>query len=86
MNINPIFSKIVAGMIDQNESLENTAIRECKKETGCIVKKLKKICSYFREVGTLESYFHLFLGEVQSFRGERITGKSNENEDILAES
>ena len=33
-----------------------------------------------------ESYYHLFLGEVDTFDGERIKGLETENENILVKS
>ena len=35
--------EIVAGIIDENESPEETAIRECVEETGCNVNKITPI-------------------------------------------
>ncbi len=75
--------EIVAGIIDNNEKPEETAKRECLEETGCEVNKIKTIQSYFPAPGSSESYYHLFLGEVNSFKGKRIMGLKNENEDIL---
>tara|TARA_B100000029_G_scaffold256259_1_gene253011 strand:+ start:1850 stop:2431 length:582 start_codon:yes stop_codon:yes gene_type:complete len=75
--------EIVAGIIDKNEKPEDTARRECLEETGCEVKKILPIQGYFPAPGSSESYFHLFLGEVNAFDGERIKGLENENEDIL---
>ena len=78
--------EIVAGIIDKNESPEETAIRECVEETGCKVNKIETIQSYFPAPGSSESYYHLFLGEVNSFDGERIMGLESENENILVKS
>ena len=75
--------EIVAGIIDDNEKPEETAKRECLEETGCEVNKIKTIQSYFPATGSSESYYHLFLGEVNSFKGKRIMGLKSENEDIL---
>ena len=75
--------EIVAGIIDNNENPEEAAIRECAEETGCVVKKIIPIQSYFPAPGSSESYYHLYLGEVNSFNGERIMGLENENENIL---
>ena len=75
--------EIVAGIIDNNEKPEETAKRECLEETGCEVNKIKTIQSYFPAPGSSESYYHLFLGEVNSFKGKRIMGLKSENEDIL---
>ena len=83
-NINPMINEIVAGIVDKNETPLEAAKRECKEETGCFSKKIKKILSFFPAPGSSESYYHLYLGEVQSFEGSRITGQTQENEDILA--
>ena len=76
--------EIVAGIIDKNEKPEETAERECLEETGCEVNKLMPIQSYFPAPGSSESYYHLYLGEINSFDGERIMGLDSENENILA--
>jgi len=78
--------EIVAGIIDKNESPKETAKRECFEETGCTVKKIIPIQEYFHAPGSSESYYHLFLGEINSFEGERIKGLQSENEDILVKS
>ena len=78
--------EIVAGIIDKNEKPEDTAIRECMEETGCKVNKIKPIQSYFPAPGSSESYYHLFLGEINSFDGEKIMGLESENENILVRS
>ena len=78
--------EIVAGIIDEGENPEDTAVRECFEETGCEVKKIHPIQSYFPAPGSSESYYHLYLGEIQAFDGERIRGLENENEDILVRS
>ena len=75
--------EIVAGMIDKDEIPEESAKRECLEETGCYVKKIIPIQSYFPAPGSSESYYHLFIGEINSFDGERIMGLKSENEDIL---
>ena len=78
--------EIVAGIVDEGENPEQTAIRECFEETGCEVKKIHPIQSYFPAPGSSESYYHLYLGEIQAFEGERIKGLEKENEDILVKS
>jgi len=80
---NDYLYEIVAGIIDNNEKPKETARRECLEETGCEVNNIKTIQSYFPAPGSSESYYHLFLGEVNSFKGERIMGLKSENEDIL---
>ncbi len=85
-NVDNYLDEIVAGIIDPGEEPEITAKRECLEETGCEVKKLIPINSFFPSPGSSESFFHLFLGEVKSFDGKRIMGLKNENEDILVRS
>lgn len=82
----PIITEIVAGIIDKGENPEEAAKRECKEETGCEVKKIIDIFSYFPAPGSSQSYYHFFLGEVDSFKGDRILGQESENEDILVRS
>ena len=77
--------EIVAGIIDEKEKPEQTATRECFEETGCKVSKILPIQNYFPDPGSTESYYHLFLGEINSFSGERVRGLEKENEDILVE-
>ena len=83
-NHNPVVREIVAGIIDDGESPQVAAMRECKEEIDCDIHKLTKICSYYPAPASSESYYHLFLGEVRSFEGIRIKGQKDENEDILA--
>ncbi len=78
--------EIVAGIIDPGEDAETTAKRECLEETGCKVKKLIPIQGYFPAPGSSESFYHLFLAEIDSFNGQRIMGLETENEDILVKS
>jgi len=78
--------EIVAGMIDPGETPEDTAKRECLEETGCKVNNLRSIQGYFPAPGSSESFYNLFLGEVNAPSSEIIRGLDNENEDILVKS
>ena len=78
--------EIVAGIIDKGENAEDTAKRECLEETGCAVKIITPIQGYFPAPGSSESFYHLFLGEVKGFDGERVRGLESENENILVKS
>ena len=48
--------------------------------------KIIPIQGYFPAPGSSESYYHLFLGEIDAFDGERIKGLETENENILVKS
>ena len=82
-NINNFLYEIVAGIIDKGESAETTAKRECIEETGCEIKNILPIQGYFPAPGSSESFYHLFLGEIEAFEGSRSMGLESENEDIL---
>ena len=85
-DVNNYLYEIVAGIIDPGEYPEETAKRECLEETGCEIKKLTPIQGYFPAPGSSESFYHLFLGEIETFVGKRVMGLKNENEDILVRS
>ena len=85
-DVDNYLEEIVAGIIDPGENPETAAKRECLEETGCEVKKLIPIQNYFPAPGSSESFYHLFLAEIDAFDGEKIMGLKTENEDILARS
>ena len=85
-NFDHYLNEIVAGIIDKDEDPESAAVRECLEETGCKVKKLIPIQGYFPAPGSSESFYYLYLGEVETFKGSRIMGMENENEDIFVKS
>ena len=85
-NTNNYLKEIVAGIIDPGESPEIAAKRECLEETGYKIKNLTSIQGYYPAPGSSESFYHLFLGEVDSKNGKKIMGLDTENEDILVES
>ena len=85
-NTNNYLKEIVAGIIDPGESPEIAAKRECLEETGYKIKNLTSIQGYYPAPGSSESFYHLFLGEVDSKNEKKIMGLDSENEDILVES
>ena len=85
-NFDHYLDEVVAGIIDEGESPEEAAKRECVEETGCKIKKLIPIQGYFPAPGSSESFYHLFLGEIETFKGIRFKGLEKENEDIKVQS
>ena len=78
--------EIVGGIIDNDEDPKETAKRECIEETGCKIKKLTSIQGYYPAPGSSESFYYLYLGELDAPKGEMIKGLETENEDILVKS
>ncbi len=78
--------EIVAGIIDQGETPEDAAKRECLEETGCKANNLRSIQGYFPAPGSSESFYNLYLGEVVAPDKEIIRGLEKENEDIFVKS
>jgi len=85
-NVNNYLDEIVAGIIDSGESPKEAAIRECLEETGCSIKKITPMLEYFPAPGSSESFYYLFLGEVDAPNETRIKGIETENEDIFVKS
>ncbi len=85
-NVGNYLEEIVAGIIDPGEDPQTAAKRECLEETGCEVRKLIPIQNYFPAPGSSESFYHLYLAEIETFKGKRIMGLKTENEDILVKS
>ena len=74
------------GMLEKGESHKEAAIRECLEETGCSIKKITPMLEYFPAPGSSESFYYLFLGEVDAPNETRIKGLETENEDIFVKS
>lgn len=82
-DVSPWNLEIVAGFMDvDGETPEQTAIRETKEETGCDVKSIEKVRSYFPGAGGSAAMIHLYFAEVDSSQIIENTGNLDEGEDI----
>lgn len=82
-NFNPWLLEIVAGVIDkENESPENTAIRECIEEAGCKIDKLIPMHEYLVSPGANNEKIQLFCGLFSHEYRPGLFGVEDENEDI----
>ena len=69
----PIFTKnndgfvweVPAGIIEKNESAEQTIIRETLEETGYKISSPKHLSTFFPSCGLLNEEIHLFYAEVE---------------------
>lgn len=58
--------EIPAGRIEENETPEDAAKRECLEETGCILKDLNYLCCYNPSNGMSDLKIHLFMARVET--------------------
>lgn len=75
--------EVVAGMVDQGESIEQAAIRESVEESGYRPEKLVSMGGYYSTPGGSSEWIYLYLGYVD--REHRIGeggGEACEHEDI----
>ncbi|HFB66137.1 MAG TPA: NUDIX domain-containing protein [Aeromonadales bacterium] len=80
--LSPWLIELVAGMVEQNETPQDVAVREAREEAGVEVKRLKSLGSYLSSPGGTTERVWLFIGEVDSSKAGGIHGLDNENEDI----
>ena len=78
----PWLLEIVAGLIDEGETPEQTAMRESQEEAGCEIKQLIKIGEFFNSPGGFVEATHVYLGIVQANHAGGIFGLSEEHENI----
>ncbi|WP_231758411.1 NUDIX domain-containing protein [Microbulbifer elongatus] len=74
--------EVVAGMVEEGESLEEVARRELIEEAGLEVQDLHYIRSYLPSPGGSSERMHLFCGCVDLRGIEGVFGLADEHEDI----
>ena len=78
----PWLLELVAGMVDENESYPEVAIRECQEEANLIPTSLERICEYYTSPGTTNEKIALFCGRVDASKAGGVFGLAEEHEDI----
>lgn len=78
----PWLFEMVAGMIEQGESLEEVAKREAMEEAGLQVKRIFPSLSYLASPGGMSERLTILVGEVDSSDARGIYGVADESEDI----
>ena len=78
----PWLTEIVLGMVDVNETPEQTARREAKEEAGCDVIELHKIAGYYSSPGGTTEFINLFAGRTIAPANGSLAGLDEEDEDI----
>ena len=78
----PWLLEMVAGMIEDGESVEDVCRREAEEEAGVTVGRCKPVLSYLASPGGTSERLSIMVGEVDAVTAEGIHGLSEENEDI----
>ena len=78
----PWLLEMVAGMIEEGESVEDVARREALEEAGLVVGRTKPVLSYLASPGGTTERSSIMVGEVDATTAEGIHGLADENEDI----
>ncbi len=78
----PWLLEMVAGMIEEGETVEDVGRREALEEAGVVVGRSKPVLSYLASPGGTSERLSIMVGEVDATTAEGIHGLADENEDI----
>ncbi|AIR63924.1 ADP-ribose diphosphatase [Cedecea neteri] len=78
----PWLLEMIAGMIEEGESVEDVARREAVEEAGLVVGRTKPVLSYLASPGGTSERLSILVGEVDATQANGIHGLVEENEDI----
>lgn len=78
----PWLLEMVAGMIEEGESVEDVCRREALEEAGVVVGRCKPVMSYLASPGGTSERLSIMVGEVDALTAEGIHGLPEEHEDI----
>ncbi|EPW5459920.1 ADP-ribose diphosphatase [Enterobacter hormaechei] len=78
----PWLLEMVAGMIEEGESVEDVARREALEEAGLAIGRTKPVLSYLASPGGTTERSSIMVGEVDATTAKGVHGLADENEDI----
>lgn len=74
--------EVIAGVLDGDESPETCIRRESLEESGCEIKELQHLFSFYPSAGACSEFFHLYVAEVDLPLTGGIFGMQDEGENI----
>ncbi|WP_312106421.1 NUDIX domain-containing protein [Acinetobacter venetianus] len=74
--------EVIAGVLDGDESPETCIRRESLEESGCEIKELQHLFSFYPSAGACSEFFHLYVAEVNLPLAGGIFGMPDEGENI----
>ena len=78
----PWLLEVVAGMMEEGESITDVAKRECQEETGLVVQSFVPVHSFYSSPGGCSERIHLLCGLVDCTQAGGTHGVHHEGEDI----
>lgn len=78
----PWLLEMVAGIIEEGETVEDVARREALEEANIVVRRCKPALNYLASPGGTSERLSIMVGEVDATTAEGIHGLEAENEDI----
>jgi len=78
----PWLLEMVAGIIEEGETVEDVARREAREEANIVVGRCKPALSYLASPGGTSERLSIMVGEVDATTAQGIHGLAAENEDI----
>lgn len=78
----PWHLEVVAGLLDGDESPEACLYRESVEETGCEIRDLKHLFTFFPSAGGSNEIFHLYTAQAELPKDGSIFGLEDEGENI----
>ena len=79
---NPWLIEVVAGIIDEGESMEQVARREAQEEAGCEIGRMVQIADVIISPGVVSETVRLYCAEVDCSKLGGLHGLADETEDI----
>ncbi|XID75116.1 NUDIX domain-containing protein [Alkanindiges sp. WGS2144] len=74
--------EVVAGLVDEGETPEQTVIREALEEAGTTIKNPQLIFSFYPSAGACNELFHLYAADAELSHTTQIFGVIDEAENI----